>query len=294
MAEISAKLVKELRERTGAGMMDCKKALVEAEGDMDRAIDWLKEKGIAKAAKKADRIAAEGLTTVLVEGNTAAVVELNSETDFVAKNVEFQELLATIAKAVVAGKPADMAAANALVVDGVSIETLVAEKVGKIGEKLSFRRFTLLEKGENEVFGAYSHMGGKIASLVKVAGATAEQAKDVAMQVAALNPAFLNRESVRAEVLAHEKEIMTIQTKEDPKMAGKPDQVLAKIVEGKVAKYYKENCLVEQQFVKDDKVTVQEYLGKAQVVSMVRYEVGEGMEKREEDFAAEVMAQMKG
>ena len=183
---ISAKLVKELREKTGAGMMDCKKALEACDGDIEKSFDWLREKGIAKAAKKADRIAAEGLTTFVVEGDTAAIVEVNSETDFVAKNIEFQTLVNTIAKTIAANKPADLEAALNVEVEGKKLETVIAEASGKIGEKLSLRRFEVLTKEADEVFGAYSHMGGKMTAIVKVANSTDEKARDVAMHVACL------------------------------------------------------------------------------------------------------------
>ena len=188
---ISAKLVKELREKTGAGMMDCKKALEACDGDLEASFDWLREKGIAKAAKKADRIAAEGLTAFVIEGNAAAIVEVNSETDFVAKNAEFQELVANVAAIVVKNQPADLEAALKLDVDGKDLETVIAEKSGKIGEKLSLRRFVVMNKADDEVFGAYSHMGGKMSALVKASGIDEAKAKDIAMQVAAINPNIL-------------------------------------------------------------------------------------------------------
>ncbi|MCD7839012.1 MAG: translation elongation factor Ts [Erysipelotrichaceae bacterium] len=293
---ISAKLVKELRDKTGAGMMDCKKALEATDGNMEAAFDWLREKGIAKAAKKADRIAAEGLSAFVVEGNTAALVEVNSETDFVAKNTEFKELVADIAKAVVENKPADLEAANAIVVDGKDIATIIAEKTGKIGEKLSFRRFVVMEKEDNEVFGAYSHMGGKITALVKLANADEEKAKDIAMQVAAINPKYIDRTAIPQEVLDRELSVLKNQALEENAKAAKPkpENIIEKMVQGRLNKNLKEMCLVDQSFIKDSNVTVKQYLGKGEVKAIARYEVGEGMQKREENFAEEVAAQMNG
>ncbi|MCD7810193.1 MAG: translation elongation factor Ts [Erysipelotrichaceae bacterium] len=293
---ISAKLVKELRDKTGAGMMDCKKALEATDGNMEAAFDWLREKGIAKAAKKADRIAAEGLSTFVIDGNTAALVEVNSETDFVAKNAEFKELVNDIAKAVVANKPADLEAANAIVIDGKDIATLIAEKTGKIGEKLSFRRFVVVEKSDDEVFGAYSHMGGKISALVKLANADEEKAKDIAMQVAAINPKYIDRTAIPQEVLDRELSVLKNQALEENAKAAKPkpENIIEKMVQGRLNKNLKEMCLVDQSFIKDSNVTVKQYLGKGEVKVIVRYEVGEGMQKREENFAEEVAAQMNG
>ncbi len=291
---ISAKLVKELRDKTGAGMMDCKKALEATDGNMEAAFDWLREKGIAKAAKKADRIAAEGLTAFVIDGNTAALVEVNSETDFVAKNAEFKELVNDIAKAVVANKPADLEAANAIVIDGKDIATMIAEKTGKIGEKLSFRRFIVVEKADDEVFGAYSHMGGKISALVKLANADEEKAKDIAMQVAAINPKYIDRTAIPQEVLDRELSVLKNQALEENAKAAKPkpENIIEKMVQGRLNKNLKEMCLVDQSFIKDSNVTVKQYLGKGEVKAIARYEVGEGMQKREENFAEEVAAQM--
>ncbi|MCD8028263.1 MAG: translation elongation factor Ts [Erysipelotrichaceae bacterium] len=293
---ISAKLVKELRDKTGAGMMDCKKALEATDGNMEAAFDWLREKGIAKAAKKADRIAAEGLSAFIIDGNTAALVEVNSETDFVAKNAEFKELVANIAKAVAENKPADLEAANAIVVDGKDIATIIAEKTGKIGEKLSFRRFVVMEKEDNEVFGAYSHMGGKISALVKLVNADEEKAKDIAMQVAAINPKYIDRTAIPQEVLDRELSVLKNQAfGENAKAAKpKPENIIEKMVQGRLNKNLKEMCLVDQSFIKDSNATVKQYLGKGEVKEIARYEVGEGMQKREDNFAEEVAAQMNG
>ncbi len=292
---ISAKLVKELREKTGAGMMDCKKALEACDGDLERSFDWLREKGIAKAAKKADRIAAEGLTAFVVDGNVAAMVEVNSETDFVAKNAEFQELVATVAKTVVSAQPADLEAALAVEVEGKDLATLIAEKSGKIGEKLSFRRFELMTKEENEVFGAYSHMGGKMTALVKVANTNEDKARDVAMHVAASAPQYIDRTAIPAEVLEHERTVLFNQAMEENANSAKPkpENIVEKMVEGRLNKNLKEICLVDQEFIKDPDQTVKQFLGNATIVSIARFQVGEGMEKREENFAEEVAAQMK-
>ncbi len=293
---ISAKLVKELREKTGAGMMDCKKALEACDGDLEKSFDWLREKGIAKAAKKADRIAAEGLTAFVVNGDAAAIVEVNSETDFVAKNAEFQELVQLVAKTVVAANPADLEAALNLDVDGKTLETVIAEKSGKIGEKLSFRRFEVLTKEDDEVFGAYSHMGGKMSALVKVAQSSDEKARDVAMHVAASAPQYIDRSAIPADVLDRELAVLKAQALEENANSArpKPENIVEKMVQGRLNKNLKEMCLVDQEFIKDPDQTVAQYLGNGKVLDMVRFQVGEGMQKREENFAEEVAAQMKG
>ena len=293
---ISAKLVKELREKTGAGMMDCKKALEACDGDLEASFDWLREKGIAKAAKKADRIAAEGLTAFVMDGNAAAIVEVNSETDFVAKNAEFQELVANVAAIIVKNQPADLEAALKLDVDGKDLETVIAEKSGKIGEKLSLRRFVVMNKADDEVFGAYSHMGGKMSALVKASGIDETKAKDVAMQVAAINPQYIDRSAIPAEVLDRELTVLKAQAMEENANAAKPkpENIIEKMVQGRLNKNLQEICLVDQAFIKDSDLKVAKYLGNGKVLEMVRFEVGEGMEKREENFAEEVAAQMKG
>lgn len=293
---ISAKLVKELREKTGAGMMDCKKALEACDGDLEKSFDWLREKGIAKAAKKADRIAAEGLTAFVIDGNTAGIVEVNSETDFVAKNAEFQELVQLVAKTVVAANPVDLDAALKLDVDGKDLATVIAEKSGKIGEKLSFRRFTVMSKNDNEVFGAYSHMGGKMTALVKISDTTDEKARDVAMHVAASAPEYIDRSAIPAEVLDRELNVLKTQALEENAKSAKPkpENIIEKMIQGRLNKNLKEICLVDQEFIKDPDQTVAKYLGNGKVLEMVRFQVGEGMQKREENFAEEVAAQMKG
>ena len=291
---ISAKLVKELREKSGAGMMDCKKALEACDGDLEKAFDWLREKGIAKAAKKADRIAAEGLTAFYAEGNFATIVEVNSETDFVAKNQEFKDLVADIAKVIVANKPATMEEALACELNGKTVEATVVDATAKIGEKLSFRRFELIEKEDNQAFGAYSHMGGKISALVLLTNASEEVARDVAMHVAASAPQYIDRTEIPAEVLEREKEVLTTQALEENKTAAKPkpENIIIKMVEGRLNKNLSEMCLVDQSFIKDPDQKVGKYIGNGKIEKMVRYLVGEGMEKREENFAEEVAAQM--
>ena len=293
---ISAKLVKELREKTGAGMMDCKKALEACDGNLEASFDWLREKGIAKAAKKADRIAAEGLTAFVIDGKAASIVEVNSETDFVAKNAEFQELVADIAKVIVANQPADLDAALKLQLDGKDLETVIAEKSGKIGEKLSLRRFAVLTKEDAEVFGAYSHMGGKMSALVKLSDSDEEKAKDIAMHVAASAPQYIDRTAIPTEVLDRELTVLKAQAMEENATSAKPkpENIIEKMVEGRLNKNLKEMCLVDQEFIKDPDQTVAKYLGNGKVLEMVRFQVGEGMEKREENFAEEVAAQMKG
>lgn len=289
--EISASMVKDLRERTGAGMMDCKKALVESNGDMDAAIDYLREKGISKAAKKAERIAAEGLSNIYVDGNNAVVVELNSETDFVAKNAEFKELLDKIGKALLNSEVSTMEDALNVKVGEDTINDLIVNATAKIGEKISLRRFEKVTKTDSEVFGTYLHMGGKISSLTVVLGENEEVAKDVAMQAAAMRPLYVNIESVPEADLEHEKAVI----KEQVINEGKKPEFADKIVEGRIRKFYEETVLEEQAFIKDSELTVKAYLEKnnSKLVKLVKYEVGEGMEKRNDDFAAEVMSQIK-
>lgn len=291
MAKITAAQVKELRERTGAGMMDSKKALVEAEGDMERAIDILRENGVAKAAKKSGRIAAEGLAEFAFEGNTAALVEVNSETDFVASNDKFINLVNDITKAVLAAKPKNMEEAlNAPLADG-TIESATTNLTAVIGEKITFRRFKLINKSDDEVFGAYKHNGGAIVALVTLKGGNEEAAKNIAMHVAAINPEYLNKDSVPADELERQKAVFTKETENE----GKPANIVPRIVEGRVNKYLSEICLVDQPYIKDSDMTVEAYAKSqnATVVNFERFEVGEGIEKKQEDFAAEVREQMK-
>lgn len=288
MAQITAALVKELREITGAGMMDCKKALVECEGDKDKAIDYLREKGIAKAAKKAGRIASEGVVAAASDGNTACIVEINSETDFVAKNENFQTLVKKIAEHIVACKPADMDALNASQMDGKTVADVMTEAVASIGEKLSLRRFEVYTTEDGQL-ATYIHMGGKIGVIVELSGGDATLGKDVAMQIAAAKPQCIGREDVDQEALAHEREVLRKQALEE----GKPEKIVEKMVDGRINKYYKEVCLVEQEFVKDSDKTIKDILAGVEVRRFARFEMGEGLEKKNEDFAAEVAAQMK-
>ena len=291
MANITAKLVKELRDMTGVGMMDAKKALVEVEGDIDKAVDFLREKGLAKAAKKADRIAAEGVTATYVDGNTAALIELNSETDFVAKNDKFQALVATVVKAIAEAKPATMEEALAVKVGDKTIEELILEGTTVIGEKLSLRRFEVLSKADSDAFGEYLHMGGRIGVLTIIEGSDdSVAAKDVAMHVAAINPRYVSREDVSEEDYKHEEKIQT----EIALNEGKPANIVEKMIKGRMNKYLAEISLTEQAFVKNPDQTVAEFVASkgGKVKTFVRYEVGEGMEKRQDNFADEVAAQM--
>ena len=289
---ITANMVKELREQTGAGMLDCKKALTETNGNMEEAITWLREKGISKAAKKQSRIAAEGLAFAKVEGNKAVIVEVNSETDFVAKNPEFTSLVENIANAILNSSATSMEEALKLEIDGKTIEEAIVDKTATIGEKLSFRRFELVTKNDTEVFGTYSHMGGKIVTLAVLSGTDSEVAKDVAMQIAAMRPLYLDKESVPSDRVEKEREILTEQAENEGLAADK----LPMIVNGRLNKFYEEVCLLEQGFVKENKMKVSKYVESKgmKVLSFVRYEVGEGMEKREENFADEVAKQING
>jgi elongation factor Ts len=289
---VTANMVKELREQTGAGMLDCKKALTETNGNMEEAITWLREKGISKAAKKQTRIAAEGLATAKINGNDAVLVEVNSETDFVAKNPEFVSLVDGIANVILDKKPANMEEAMKLELDGTSIEEAIVNKTATIGEKLSFRRFELVEKTDNQVFGTYSHMGGKIVTLALLEGNDTEVAKDIAMQIAAMRPLYLDRESVPEERIQKEREILTEQAENE----GLDSNKLPMIVNGRLNKFFEEICLVDQGFVKENKMKVSKYVESKNmnILSFVRYEVGEGMEKKEENFADEVAKQING
>ena len=289
--DIKASDVKKLRDMTGAGMLDCKKALSESNGDIDKAIDYLREKGISKAAKKADRIAAEGLTNIYVNGNKAVVVEVNAETDFVAKNAEFVKMVDTIGNALLNSNAMTVEEALALPVEEGTIHDLIVNETATIGEKLSLRRFEIVEKSDNEVFGSYLHMGGRIASLVVCTGNDEIVAKDVAMQSAAMRPKYVRREDVKAEEVEHEKSVLTEQALEE----GKKAEFIDKIITGRLDKFFEEICLIEQAFVKDGDLTVKAYLDKnnMNVTRMVRFEVGEGMEKRNDDFASEVMSQIQ-
>ncbi len=292
MAQITAALVKELRERTGAGMMDCKKALTAVEGDMDKAIDFLREKGLAAAAKKASRVAAEGVVASYVseDGKVGVIVEVNCETDFVAKTDNFKALVNAIAAHIAATNPADMDALMASEIEGKTVSALVTESIAKIGENISVRRFARYEVPEG-VVAAYIHGGGKIGVLVNMQGGSAELGKDVAMHIAAANPSYLNREQVPASELEHEKEVLSEQARNE----GKPEKIIEKMVIGRIQKFYKEVCLLDQEFVKDPDQTIAKLLkaNNAEVAEFARFQLGEGIEKKQEDFAAEVMSQIK-
>ena len=289
---ISASLVKELREQTGAGMMDCKKALAESNGDLEKAVDWLREKGIAKAGKKEARIAAEGLAKIFVEGNKAVMIEINAETDFVSKNEEFKELLDTVGNTILKSDVKTLEEAYELDCGEGTIKDLMVAKTAKIGEKLDFRRLAVIEKQDDENFGEYLHMGGKIAVVSVVKGANEEVAKDVAMQAAAMKPKYVFKTDVPEEEVAREREVL----KEQAINEGKPADIAEKMVAGRLNKFYKEICLEEQAFVKDSGISVGTYAKNngGKILSMVRYEVGEGIEKKEENFAEEVAKQING
>ena len=289
----SAKDVKDLREKTGAGMLDCKKALEASEGNMEKAVDWLREKGIAKAAKKESRIAAEGLTVGAANDNNAFLFEVNCETDFVTQNEKFKNLITELRDALAFSDCSNYEEAlEVKLKDGKTIAERIVEATATIGEKISFRRFERVTKSDNEVFGIYSHMGGKITVLVVLDGADRDVARDVAMHVAAMHPLYLTREEVPESVLDHEREII----KEQAINEGKPADIAEKMVNGRINKYYKEVCLIEQEFIKDSDKSVGQYVkdNKGTIKKMIRYEVGEGIEKRNDDFADEVMKQING
>ena len=292
MAQISAQLVKQLRDMTGVGMMDAKKALVQTEGDIDAAVDYLRENGLAKAAKKADRIAAEGITNVLVDGNIAVVLEVNAETDFVAKNDKFQALVAKLSQVILANKPADLEAALEIVTDEGKVSDVIAEATTVIGEKISLRRFEIVEKSDADAFGAYLHMGGRIGVLTVLEGSTdADAAKDIAMHVAAINPKYVDRSEVSADELEHEKKVLTEQALNE----GKPANIVEKMIAGRLNKFLAEISLNDQPFVKDPDTTVSKFAASkgGSVKLFHRYEVGEGLEKRVDNFVEEVMGQVK-
>ena len=301
----TAKDVAELRKQTGCGMMDCKKALVESNGDFEAAVKYLREKGMAATAKKADRIAAEGIVDIMTIGDTSAIVEVNSETDFVAKNATFQEFVKEILKTIIANKPADVDALLASnYVSGGTVAEALAEQIYKIGEKLSIRRFQIVEG----TVSTYIHGLGATGVIVSFETDLADHdsfkecAKNVALQTAAMDVKYLDKESVPASVIAEEEAILISQMKEDPKMANKPEAVLANIVKGRIGKFYENNCLLEQAYVKDDSMTVAKYVasvakelgGSIKVTGYVRYDKGAGIEKREEDYGAEIAKMIQG
>ena len=308
MADISAKVVMELRKKTGCGMMECKKALVTANGDFDEAIQILREKGLAVAAKKADRVAADGIVDVYTADGCTAIIEVNTETDFVAKNASFKEFVHGILVTIVEKKPADVAALLATKFAGkeTTVEDELKQEIFTIGENMSIRRFEVVEG----VTGTYIHGGGSAGVVAKfeVEGgientdAFAEYAKNVCMQIAAMNPLYVCKCNVPESVIQAEKDILLAQIKNDPKLANKPEQIIEKMVTGRIEKYYDTNCLVHQQYVKEENMTVKQYTentakelgGSIKVVSFVKYEKGEGIEKREDDFAAEIEKLVKG
>ncbi len=282
--------VKELRDKTGAGMLDCKKALEATNGNMSEAVDWLREKGISKAEKKASRVAAEGLCKIVTDGNKAVILEVNSETDFVAKNEEFTNFVDYLANTILANNLKTHEEVLSFDDNGETIEAKLVALTAKIGEKLSFRRHELVEKSDNEVFGSYLHMGGKIGALVVLANTSEEVAKDVAMHVAAMAPVCATRSDVPADMVDHESKVI----KEQVMNEGKPADIAEKMVTGRLNKFYKEICLEEQEFIKDSSVNVGTFVKNngGSIVSMIRYAVGEGIEKKEENFADEVMSQI--
>ena len=286
---ITAKLVKELRELTGAGIMDCKKALEATEGDIPKAMDWLREKGISSAEKKAGRIAADGLTSIVSSGNKAVIIEVNSETDFVAKNESFLKLVNDIANAVLENQPADLEEALTLKVGDSTIAEAVTNATALIGEKISFRRFEIVQKEDDQVFAEYKHMGGTISALTVVKGEESV-ARDIAMQVASMSPIYVSRKEVPAEKMEHERHIQIEVIKNDPSLADKPEKVIKGIVEGRVNKTLQDVSLVDQVYFKNPDLKVAQFLKEenADVLKFVRFAVGEGIEKREEDFAEEV------
>jgi elongation factor Ts len=283
---VNANLVKELREVTGAGMLDCKKALEESNGNIQEAANWLREKGIAKAAKKASRIAAEGVAAILIEDNNAVIIEINSETDFVSKNDEFKEMVTTILNTIIKNNPKTPEDVLKLNTKECTIEQLIVNKTATIGEKIDFRRFVKLTKKDNQQFGSYIHMGGKIAVLTLLENASSEVAKDVAMQAAAMKPSYIRVEDVPVDMIEKEKTVL----KEQAINEGKKPEIAEKMVEGRIQKFYKEICLEEQPFIKNGDISVKQYVNESNgsIVEMIRYEVGQGIQKREENFADEV------
>ena len=296
MAEITASMVKELRERTSAGMMDCKKALAATDGNMDEAVTWLRERGIAKAVKKEGAVAAEGLCSYAIKGNKCVLFELNSQTDFVAQNQKFVDLIAKVGEILVNSDAKCTECALKVEAEGKTLETIILEASGVIGEKISLRRVTVLEKNDNQVFGAYKHMGGRIVTVTLLDGNDEVVAKDVAMHVAALAPKYVSKDDIPADVIAKEREVILAAALNENAQSAKPkpENIIAeRIVPGRLEKNLKEICLLSQAFVKNPDQTVEAYVkgAKSNVVSFVRLEVGEGIEKQETDFAAEVAAQ---
>ena len=296
MANITASMIKELREKTSAGMLDCKKALTATDGNMEEAVTWLRERGIAEAVKKASAVAAEGLCSYAINGNKAVLFELNSQTDFVAQNAKFTDLLAKVGNILVNSNATNDEEALKIEAEGKTLETIILEASGVIGEKISLRRVTVINKGSDEVFGAYKHMGGRIVTLTVLKGSDEVVAKDVAMHVAALSPKYVSKNDIPADVVAKEREVILAAALNENAQSAKPkpENIIAdKIVPGRLEKGLKEICLLSQPFVKNPDQTVEAYVqgAKSEVVTFIRLEVGEGIEKVETDFAAEVAAQ---
>jgi elongation factor Ts len=294
---ISAKMVKDLRDKTGAGLMDCKKALVENNGDFDKAIDWLREKGISKAEKKASRVAAEGLVDVQVDGNAAVIFELNCETDFVAKNDKFMALTKKVGQALIEAKPENEEEALNVDIDGKALKDELLSQTATIGEKITFRRYELVKKEDNQVFGSYVHFGGSIAAVVVLNGDDEEVARNIAMHVAASNPQYISRDEISEDVIKHETEVLKAQALNENAESDKPkpENIIEKMVIGRLNKNFKDICLMSQPYVKNPDETIKSYL-KSQGVSIAlfkRLAVGEGIEKKEENFAEEVMSQSR-
>jgi elongation factor Ts len=288
--QVTATMVKELRDRTEAGFMDCKNALVASDGDMDKAIDWLRKKGISKAIKKEGRVAAEGIAMIISEGNTALLVEMNSETDFAANNVHFVELVDAVSKAIFEQKPESVEAALEIKVDKGTLKDLITDATAIINEKLSLRRFQFVTKNDDEEFGLYTHMNKQVVAVSVVKPQDAQLAKNIAMQVASMAPTYVSEDQMPADLVEHEKEIQAALMKNDPSNANKPQAILDKMLSGKVSKSLKEMCLVDQEFIFDNSQKVGAYLkeNKATVVKFARYHVGEGIEKKQENYAEEV------
>ncbi len=293
---ITAAQVKELRDLTGAGMMDCKKALTATDGDVKKAIDWLRENGLAKAAKKEGRIAAEGLAKILIDGNRAVMVEINSETDFVAKNDQFLALLDETARTILASDAKTVEEALALTCGEGTLNDAFVNAVATIGEKITLRRFVTIDKNDDEIFGSYTHQGGRITAVTVVKGTQDGQvAKNMAMQVASMNPTYVSRKDMPQDVVEHERSVQEGVVANDPNLASKPDKVKAGIVEGRLSKLLQDMCLVDQEFFLDTDQKCGQYLksNNAEVLRFEKYTVGEGIEKKEENFAAEVAAMAK-
>ncbi len=292
---ISAKLVKELRDKTGAGLMDCKKALVKNDGDLDKAVDWLREKGVSQAEKKASRVAAEGMAEVKVDGNKAIIFELNCETDFVAKNDNFKALVNKIGDALIKTDKKDTESALAVEVDAKKLQDLLLEQTTTIGEKLTFRRYTMIEKTADQIFGSYVHMGGSIASLVVLNEGDKETARNIAMHIAASNPIYISRDDISDEYIEHEKKVLTNQALNENAESDKPkpENIIEKMVIGRLNKNFKEICLLSQPYVKNPDENVKNYLKSqgASIALFKRLAVGEDIEKKEENFAEEVRKQ---